>query len=110
MNIMFLFLSLSGRVTFCNNDRHSENGDISTTDLSISDFCGSGVTDPATKAGLLTMPFGSASFFDPRFQITLGARCFGKVFWKCFFLVETQVETQGFGIENLNDVDVSFQK
>ncbi|CAJ1422003.1 unnamed protein product, partial [Effrenium voratum] len=25
------------------------------------------------KAGLLTMPFGSASFFDPRFQITLGA-------------------------------------
>lgn len=24
------------------------------------------------KAGLLTMPFGSASFFDPRFQITLG--------------------------------------
>lgn len=24
------------------------------------------------KAGLLTMPFGSASFYDPRFQITLG--------------------------------------
>lgn len=26
----------------------------------------------ALQAGLLTMPFGSASFYDPRFQITLG--------------------------------------
>ena len=69
------------------------------------------VTNPATKAGLLTMPFGSASFFDPRFQITLGARCFGKVFWKCFFWWKHRLKHSDLALKTLNDVvDVSFQK